>query len=329
MEHRKPSGGKRSPDNLGLLSYGIARCSCPGGPHALNWRKDKGGRYKTDQKNSDRVGCKPLSMAAGELDAKVWKRVMAVAADPNVLLKQLYEHVAGDTSRDELKAAHTRVRKLEGEKRNLLDSIRTTASAAVRTALEGDLEAVLDRLEAAEAVRTTLAAEAMMAEQWVDQGRSLVAELRALEAGIADLDLAGKRDLLDRLDVKVYVKRADAVLPGEERFDMDIGIRPPTWMDMPPLFPGLDSTPQEPYTWEWLESEEEWERYMDQVDWDAVAEQEFGSTAEPVPPKPKKKVGTGGSGSSSGNLDKNISSSNTVGDEGNSPVGADTESALT
>jgi DNA invertase Pin-like site-specific DNA recombinase len=306
VEHRKPSGGKRSPNNLGLLSYGVARCACPGGPHALSWRRDKDksgrykpARYKPDQKNADRVQCPQLSIQADELDEKVWKRVLSIAADPNVLMAQLQDGVAGDTSADELKATEKRLRKFEGEKRNLLDSIRTTTSARIRGEYEADLESVLTKLDVAEAVRDELRARAARADQYLDQGRSIVAELRELEAGIVDLDLEGRRNLLDRLDVKVYVKRKEDVLPGEERFDMDIGIKPPTWMDAPPIFPGLEGPPDVPYTWETLEADEEYERLIDNADWDAW-EAKYGIL-----------------------LDKNISSHDNGGDEGSGPHGAD------
>lgn len=312
VEHRKPSGGKRSASNLGLLSYGVARCACPGGPHALSWRRDRdksGGykpaRYKPDQKNADRVQCPQLSIQADELDEKVWKKVLSIAADANVLMKQLKDQVAGDTSKDDLKNAEKRLTNLKGEKRNLLDSIRTTPNARIRGEYETDLESVLTKLDVAEAVRDELKARAMMADQYVNRGRSFVAELRELEAGITSLDLEERRDLLDRLGVKVYVKRKDDTPPGEERFDMDVEIKPLTWMDAPPVFPGLESPMDVPYTWEWLEADEEYERLVDSADWDAW-EAEYGAP-----------------------LEKNISSGYTAGDEGNSPRWADSKSTLT
>lgn len=259
------SGGKKSPDNLGLLSYGVVRCACPGGAHALQWRSDKGGRYKTDQKAADRVGCLSQSISSPPLDAKVWADVLKVVADPEALITQLNEQVAGDTAADALKEAKTWANKLVTRVKNLGEAISDEEDRAARKELQAQRADLIAQRTAAEDQVKFLAAQAARADWLASETRDLFDELREMQAGFEALDLDGRREVLERLAVKVYVVPQAVSGKGNDRDSIEIGIRPRLLRDEELVWPAEHKLPA--LTWEDIAWDEAEDRMWDEVEW--------------------------------------------------------------
>lgn len=296
------SGGKKSPDNLGLLSYGVVRCACPGGAHALQWRSDKGGRYKTDQKAADRVGCLSQSISSPPLDAKVWADVLKVVADPEALITQLNEQVAGDTAADALKEAKTWANKLVTRVKNLGEAISDEGDRAARKELQAQRADLIAQRTAAEDQVKFLAAQAARADWLASETRDLFDELREMQAGFEALDLDGRREVLERLAVRVYVVPQAVAGKGNDRDSIDIGIRPRLLRDEELVWPAEHKLPA--LTWEDIAWDEAEDRMWDEVEW--------GDGRDYRQPSP--------------GIDNGDDSGDTGGVEGGNPEGTDSES---
>lgn len=223
-ENRKRSGGKKNPDNHGLLSYGVAVCACTDHtPKNLRWHMDKRGRYKTDQKTHRTHGCPFVSVSSQPLDEEVWQEVLRVIRTPDAIASELKNQVEGDTAKDELKEATAKVHKLRRNVENLTDSIADTDSNASRKTLLARLDEFNVELEQAELFCQSVAARAAQVTDWNNSVDRWVAELYGKAEEIDNYTLAQKREVLQKLQAKVYIgKKTEG-----QRWRLEIGMAPP------------------------------------------------------------------------------------------------------
>lgn len=226
-ENRKRSGGKKSPDNMGLLSYGVAVCACTDHrPLALRWHKD--GRYKGDAQNFRRYGCPQVSISSRRLDEDVWRDVVDRLQDPAAVAQEVNSLVSGDAAKEMLKDATNRVKRLRNKEQNLLQSIEDTDNREMRKTFMTRLEAITTECEQAELARQSIVARAKRTDAWKETTLRFMTEALEYTKGIDNYDLDQKRAALQKLQAKVYIGPKGYIGPsGRGRWHLEIGVPPP------------------------------------------------------------------------------------------------------
>ncbi len=212
VQRRLDSGQRRSERSAApkkdTLLRTYVRCGMCGAAMQVN-RTPKVLNYRCGaEKRNPGCGKQGHSIRAGWLDAQVWAAVEAFLSEPGVVLADRRYAAAHDATAADLARLEAAVKQVRQQEANLGNAIAMLAPGSA--ALPG----LVAKLEGLAAQRRALGAEKgeVQLAAWARQAAaaqldSLRAWCQTVRATAASLDYDGKREVLERLGVKVEVHR--------------------------------------------------------------------------------------------------------------------------
>ncbi len=238
VENSQRSGGVKSANNQGLLSYGHIFGVCPEGHrHTLGWQA---GRYKSGSKQRGARKCPIITISSGYVDEKVWNDVTKLLNEPYVLLKRLKNQMSGDGMAEDLAEAEATVARLKTSMKNVMWAVESAENDEARREASARLNELAPALKAAEMQCRSVAARAQAFKHQQDVSERFIEHLTADKKRLASLDLEGRREIIRRLDVQVPIKPDEGKGIAARLKDYTIGVMPPMIAPDETLIEGLE-----------------------------------------------------------------------------------------
>ncbi|MDP9366988.1 MAG: recombinase family protein [Chloroflexota bacterium] len=207
--NRERSERSSSPKHDALLRGGLVRCAHCGAAMSVSHREGRTARYvcPADKRHPD-CGKRGHSILVTKLDPETWRWARLILNVPTIMEHELSRMIEQDTTEADLAVLDRSLAALNKQESNIAGAI----------AMLGDnlaaAESLVRKLSDLATQRTTLRAEREQAagqraaqQAALDRIDALEAWRKDIAAGVDRLDYEGRRDVLERLGVRVRVYR--------------------------------------------------------------------------------------------------------------------------